>query len=166
MNTHEKPLRKQDILQDLLSSDQRVAVDVDCGRYLSRYYELVKLYCPACGSDEPRLRSCKHLLEYADCEQCETLYISPRQTPEIFKWFFRASATYAHRNKGIFPVTKDGSLKRIFVTSFDRLLELCEFFGVTTDSLLEFGAGFLEHLVRSGKSSNICVVARKPKAVV
>lgn len=138
----DKQLREQDIRPVVFSADQRVAAAVDTGRYLSRYAEFVRVACPACGADRPRPRFRKHLVEYVDCPECATMYISPRPTPEVLEWFYRGSANYAHWNKLIFPATEDARRERIFVPRVDRLLELCRKHGVATGSLLEIGAGF------------------------
>lgn len=142
MKQESNELREQDIRPVVFTADQRVAAAVDTGRYLSRYAEFVRVPCPACGADRPRPRFRKHLVEYVECPECETMYISPRPTPAVLEWFYRGSANYAHWNKVIFPATEDARRERIFVPRVERLLELCRRHGVATGSLLEVGAGF------------------------
>jgi 2-polyprenyl-3-methyl-5-hydroxy-6-metoxy-1,4-benzoquinol methylase len=135
-------LREADIRPVVFSFEQQVATTVDTGRYLSRFAEFVKVPCPACGADRPRKRFRKHLVEYVDCEDCETMYISPRPTPEVLKWFYLGSLNYAYWNKVIFPSTEAARRERIFSPRVDRLLDLCDRHGVSTQSLLDVGAGF------------------------
>lgn len=138
----DKKLTEKDIRPVTATAEQRTAAVVDAGRYLSRYAEFVHVACPACGADSPRQRFRKNCIAYVDCPQCETMYISPRPTPEVLEWFYRGSLNYAHWNNAIFPATEAARRERIFVPRVDRLLELCHRYEVRTEALLEVGAGF------------------------
>lgn len=135
-------LTEKDIRPVVFTEPQRVAAVVDAGRFLSRYGEFVHVACPACGTDDPRLKYRKNSISYVECPVCDTMYINPRPTPEVLEWFYRGSLNYAHWNKFIFPASEAARRERIFVPRVDRLLDLCTKHGVQTGALLEVGAGF------------------------
>lgn len=81
-------------------------------------------------------------MSYIECCQCNTLYVSPRPTPEVLEWFYRDSPNYAYWNEVIFPASEEVRRQKIFVPRVDRLIALCKKYSVTTTNLLEVGAGF------------------------
>ena len=135
-------LTEEDIRPQNLMAGQKIAALTDMGRMLSRCSEFVEVHCPACGIDQPTLRYSKNGLRYVQCQECQTLYITPRPTPEVLAWFYRDSPNYAYWNEHIFPASEESRRARIFVPRVDRLLEICARHRIPTGALLEVGAGF------------------------
>lgn len=121
---------------------QRIAVLTDIGRLLSRCSEFVLVDCPACGANDHVQKFEKNGINYVTCKRCQTFYVNPRPTPEVLEWFYRGSPNYAYWNEVIFPASEAARLERIFVPRVDRLLELCRKYEVSTNAILEVGAGF------------------------
>ncbi len=47
--------------------------------------------CPACGSPDASEAFRKHGFVYQECRRCESLYVSPRPTPDTLKRYYRQS---------------------------------------------------------------------------
>ena len=125
-----------------LMAKQRIAALTDAGRMLSRCGEFVHVDCPACGQSRSNKKYEKNGMSYVECTDCQTFYVNPRPPEEILEWFYKGSPNYAYWNEVIFPASEAARLERIFVPRVDRVLDLCSKYDVSTNSLIEIGAGF------------------------
>lgn len=135
-------LTEHEIRPESLMAEQRTAAVTDVGRMLSRYAEFVLVACPACESESACPQFEKNSIRYVTCTECATSYVSPRPTREVLEWFYRGSPNYSYWNNVVFPASEAVRTRKIFVPRVDHLLELCGRYSVSTDSLLEVGAGF------------------------
>ncbi len=135
-------MKETEIRPDALMDGARMAMLTDLGRMLLRRREFVDVNCPACGRRERELVHRKYGLEYQSCQFCDTIYISPRPTPEILAGFYSDSVNYAYWNKHIYPASEDVRRERIVVPRVERVLQYCKAFGVNMRSILEIGSGF------------------------
>ena len=135
-------LTEKDIRPQQYMAAQKVAALSDLGRMLSRCGEFVDVDCPACGAADSKPKYTKNGISYRTCLACQTFYVSPRPGPEVLDWFYGSSVNYAYWNEHIFPASEAARRERIFVPRVDRLLAICQKYDVTTDALLEVGAGF------------------------
>lgn len=133
---------EQEIRPAQYLAEEHVAVLTDLGRMLSRYSEFVHVACPACGADESKPKYEKNSINYVECKVCQTIYVNPRPSPDLLEWFYRGSPNYAYWNEVIFPASETARLEHIFVPRADRLLALCDKYGIETNAILEIGAGF------------------------
>lgn len=142
---------------------ERYAADIR--RLLERKSEFVSVPCPACGAAESTEAFRKFELDYVVCSSCETMYISPRPTPEILEHYYATSENYEYWNKYIFPASEATRREKIFRPRATRLVEICQRHGVRTDSLLEVGAGFgifCEEILRLNVFSRVVAVEPTP----
>jgi 2-polyprenyl-3-methyl-5-hydroxy-6-metoxy-1,4-benzoquinol methylase len=109
---------------------------------LSKCGEFIYVTCPACGADDFVPKFNKNSFSYVDCMVCETFYMNPRPPQNILDWFYSESLNYAYWNEFIFPASEKARLEQIFVPRVERLLELCCKYQVSTEAILEVGAGF------------------------
>jgi 2-polyprenyl-3-methyl-5-hydroxy-6-metoxy-1,4-benzoquinol methylase/ribosomal protein L37AE/L43A len=135
-------MKEDDIRPNTFAARQRVAMLQDVGRLLTRRNEFVEVTCPACAGSSRALKWEKFGLVYWECQDCRTVYISPRPSPEVLKWFYAESINYAFWNKYIFPASEPARRQNIFVPRVNRFLELCAKHGVVKGAVLEVGAGF------------------------
>jgi 2-polyprenyl-3-methyl-5-hydroxy-6-metoxy-1,4-benzoquinol methylase/predicted RNA-binding Zn-ribbon protein involved in translation (DUF1610 family) len=135
-------LKENDIRPENLMQKQKILTLTDAGRMLSRCGEFVHVDCPACGTTPAVEKFKKNGISYVECENCQTFYVNPRPSEEILEWFYKGSPNYAYWNEIIFPASETARLERIFTPRVDRVLEMCEKYGVSTNSLMEIGAGF------------------------
>lgn len=135
LNEHQ--IRPPDLMQG-----QKIALLTDIGRLLSRRSKFVEVDCPACGGRESYRKFEKFGLGYEECSVCRTLYVNPRPSPEVLKWFYIGSENYAYWNEHIFPASEQARRERIMVPRVDKVLELFRKHQLNMDALLEVGAGF------------------------
>lgn len=136
------PLRETDIrpAHMLAGQAERFAADVE--RMLRERDHFVEVACPACNGTSAAPAFEKLTLRYVVCRTCETMYITPRPSPEILRRYYETSENYAYWNKHIFPASEAARRERIFRPRAERILDICERYGVHTGVLLEVGAGF------------------------
>lgn len=135
-------IRENDIRPENLMNNQKIMATIDIGRMISKRDKFVEILCPACNSKESEKNISKYNLDYTYCKFCNTLYMNPRPPPEVLKWFYKDSPNYEYWNNFIFPASEEKRREKIFVPRVDRLLDLCEKYGVQKNSLLEVGCAF------------------------
>jgi 2-polyprenyl-3-methyl-5-hydroxy-6-metoxy-1,4-benzoquinol methylase len=135
-------LSENELRPDKLRAAQHASFAADIRRLLERKAEFVAVPCPACGRSRGREDFEKYGYRYVVCLGCETMYVSPRPTPEILEMYYSTSENYAYWNQHIFPATEAVRREKIFRPRAQRLQEICERFGQRGGTLLEVGAGF------------------------
>ena len=134
--------KEDDIRPDDLMDGQKQSFKNDIRRLLTRIDEFVAVRCPACGCKESGREFQKYELSYVRCVECDTMYISPRPSPEVVKWYYENSENYRYWCQHVFPASEDSRRKNIFRPRAKRTLELCERYGVNRKRFLEVGSGF------------------------
>ena len=135
-------LMEGEIRPDQLKQGQQERFAADVRRLLAQKDAFVTVPCPACGSGDARPAFQKHELSYVTCQGCATLYICPRPTPAILREYYASSENYVYWNNYIFPASEDARRAKIFRPRGERLVAICQRYGVRPGTLLEVGAGF------------------------
>jgi len=135
-------LTENEIRPDDLMSGQAERFANDVRRLNERESEFVTVPCPACESTQHDYRFEKYGLSFLGCDDCGTLYISPRPSPEILDWYYANSENYAYWNKHIFPASENARREKIFRPRAQRLVDACKRFGIDGGTFFEVGAGF------------------------
>jgi hypothetical protein len=78
---------------DALRSHARRSVE----QLLAAANEFVAVSCPGCASGGRSAAFDKHGFHYWRCQECWTLYVSPRPTPNQMRWYFRESPYAEYR---------------------------------------------------------------------
>ena len=118
----EKVFSENDIRPSDLVKKQKVFSVNDLARLLSRNGEFVDVACPACGAVVEKDAFVRNSLHYKCCPECDTLFISPRPTEEILKWFYKNSENYEFWEKHIFPASEEVRRRRSFVLELSKFL--------------------------------------------
>ena len=134
--------RETDIRPDHLMEGQADRFASDLRRLMAHKQEFVSVPCPACGSDSTRPAFHKYELSYVVCSQCETMYVSPRPTPELLDVYYSTSENYSYWNKYIFPASENARREKIFMPRAKRIVEICQRHQLNMGTVLEVGAGF------------------------
>ena len=134
--------RETDIRPDHLMDGQADRFASDLRRLMAHRQEFVVVACPACGSESSRPAFQKYELSYVVCGACETMYVSPRPTPELLDQYYSTSENYSYWNKYIFPASEDARREKIFMPRAKRIIEICQRHQVNMGTVLEVGAGF------------------------
>lgn len=140
--SNENNLKENDIRPVSLMANQKVVVLKDVAMLLNERDKFVDVNCPACDSSVKRKKYEKYGLEYVECPNCDTFYISPRPTDEVLGKFYANSYNYEYWNKYIFPASEEARRQKIFVPRVNTVLEYCKKYQVNQNSLLEVGAAF------------------------
>jgi 2-polyprenyl-3-methyl-5-hydroxy-6-metoxy-1,4-benzoquinol methylase/ribosomal protein S27E len=135
-------LRETEIRPDELMREQQVRFERDVQRMLARRSEFLSVPCPACSSTDDRTAWTKYGMSYVECSHCETVYISPRPSPEVLRDYYTNSENYEYWNRTIFPASESARREKIFRPRAARAAEICRRHGKTGGVLLEVGAGF------------------------
>lgn len=115
---------------------------VDAGRMLTMRKEFVSIECTACSSSSSKFRFEKLGLTYVMCTVCKTMYVNPRPSREVLEWFYSGSVLYPYWNEYIFPASEKTRRAKIVVPRVDKVLEICDYYKIRCNSLLEIGSGF------------------------
>jgi SAM-dependent methyltransferase len=169
--THSKtglnsPLSEQELCPDSLLAGQEAAFARDIERLHQRAGEFVKVVCPACEEVSSSAVFEKYGFSFRACSICQTIYMSPRPSPEVMAEYYRNSENYAYFATHIFPATEASRAEKIHKPRLDRILELCDRYGVTRGTLLEVGPGFgtfADVATRSGAFSQVLAIEPTPE---
>ena len=93
---------------DLLDKYMKIT-ERDVKKYLIKPGLLKECDCPACQSRRDKISFSKFGLDYCECKECGTLYISPRPTDEAIDDYYRNSRAGKYWRK---TLSKDTEIKR------------------------------------------------------
>ncbi len=134
-------LSERELCPDELLAEQEAAFARDIARLHARD-DMVKVACPACGTDRPDAAFEKFGFSFARCPECRTLYMNPRPSEASMSDYYAQSENYAYWAKHIFPATEAARREKIHRPALERVKAYCERFGLPRDVLVEVGPGF------------------------
>jgi 2-polyprenyl-3-methyl-5-hydroxy-6-metoxy-1,4-benzoquinol methylase/ribosomal protein S27E len=135
-------LSEQELCPDKLLAGQEEAFAQDIKRLQSKKSDFIAVNCPACDHrDSPPIFS-KFGFQYLQCPACQTIYMSPRPSPEVMAGYYANSENYRYWAEHIFPASEGARREKINRPWLARILEICEKHGVVRNHLLEIGPGF------------------------
>lgn len=145
---------------------QEEAYARDLERLRKRLPEFVRVACPACAADKPNGAFEKYGFSFQRCQECRTLYMSPRPTPAVMAGYYGNSDNYKFWAEHIFPASEASRREKIHRPMLDYLVAACERHGVPRGTLVEVGPGFgtfvsLAH--QSGQFGRVLAVERTPE---
>ncbi len=101
-----------------------------------------ELPCVACGGVQSQPVFEKNGFAYALCDDCGTLYQSPRPPIEAFESFYRDSVSSRFWAEEFFPAVAEARRASIFRPRVERLAQLCKDKNLKIRRLVDVGAGF------------------------
>jgi 2-polyprenyl-3-methyl-5-hydroxy-6-metoxy-1,4-benzoquinol methylase/ribosomal protein S27E len=150
--------------RELLGEQARLFAE-DVARLMRHRADFVERKCPACDSDDHTKTLEKTGMQFVTCNACGTLFANPCPRPAHMEEYYRTSQNYEFWSKHIFPASEPARREKIFRPRVERVLAICETFGVPTRTMLEVGAGFgsfcLE-MTRAGRFKRIIAVEPTP----
>lgn len=135
-------MRVNDIRPTELRALQEQAYARDLERLRKRLAEFVPVACPACGTDRSQPAFEKYGFSFRRCQECRTLYMSPRPTPEVMASYYGNSDNYRFWAEHIFPASETNRREKIHRPMLDYMVAACERYGVARELLVEVGPGF------------------------
>lgn len=158
-------LRETEIRPDELMAEQALRYAADVEALVAQRDRFVSVPCPACGADDHELAWRKYDLEYPRCRACETVYISPRPSPELLGEYYAGSKNYEYWNRVIFPASEAVRREKIFRPRAERAVEIAQRHGTRTRVLVDVGAGFgtfCEEVVRLNVFERVLAIEPEP----
>lgn len=159
-------LSEGDIRPASLMDQQGAHFAADVARLLANASEFVAVSCPACGGEDATSAFEKAGFSYRTCDGCQTIYLSPRPTPELLHQYYANSENYRFWAEKIFPASEDTRRDRIFRPRVERVLEFCARHDTPTGVLVEVGAGFgtfCEEVERTAAFDRVVAVEPTPE---
>lgn len=133
----ESQIRPNELMQENARLRQ-----IDLRQLMEQKHQFVKVNCPACQSRKVTKRWCKHGFKFVTCQECETVFISPRPTQTMLGKFYQQALSIKHWNDKIFPASEKDRREHIFKPRAKRLAELCQKYKIKHKLLVDVGAGF------------------------
>ena len=123
---------------------------------MQRYLELTKsdaiscfgsdlrepIPCVACESSDVSSAFEKHGFSYGLCQDCGTLYQTPRPTLSSFEFFYRESVSSKYFAETFAPAVEEARRERVFQPRVERLANMCANLGLDVQRLIDVGAGY------------------------
>jgi SAM-dependent methyltransferase len=148
---------------------------------LKRYYELsaidaekcfkggvrVGIHCVACDSQSSTYQFNKNTFSYDHCDQCGTLFQSPRPEAEFFEEIYSTSESSSYWAEVFFPAVAEARREKIFNPRVDRIAEICKDKNININSIIDVGAGYGIFLEEWKKCfCNVDALAIEPSSVL
>ena len=112
--TVERDLFEVEIKPDARIAEYRRLVDEDVRERLLGGGSLTAFACPGCLSHTSQVVFQKSGMAYRECDDCRTVYVSPRPTEEALADFYRSSRAACFWREHILPETREARREKLF----------------------------------------------------
>ncbi len=126
----------------------------------------VSVPCPACCQTKKQFVFNKGGFDYAQCVDCDTLYLSPRPTRDKFEKFYSDSISARFWADEFFPVVAEKRKEKIIKPNVDKIRTICNQRGIKVKTIVDIGAGyghFLEEWKKIDPDAQAIAVEPSPK---
>ncbi len=158
-------LTENAIRPDELMARSFELLEEDTKRLMADRNEFITVSCPACSKTETTLFCEKRGMSFVRCNECETVYGSPRPTEQRLAQYYREATYYDYWNQYIYPASEGARRERIVQPRVKRILEIAKRLGVGRERLIEIGAGtgqFCESMAETNHFQEIVAVEPTP----
>ena len=128
----------------------------DIDRFFSDHSRFVEVACPGCGSEACEPALAKFEFKYMLCSKCDSLYLSPRPTVEMYELYYRGAESVKFWSTHFFKETAEARRQEIFKPRARLVGEWAEKTGITSKGgglFVDIGSGyaiFLQEVQRLG----------------
>ena len=122
--------------------ERYVALSNEDTEFCFQIDERDEIPCVACGADKQVLEFEKIGFSYARCQQCGSLFQTPRPLLEAFEQFYRESKSSRYWAEVFFPAVAEVRREKIFYPRVQQLADLLENHQFLVNQLVEVGAGY------------------------
>ena len=153
-------MKEQDIRpQELLERYVELSAQ-DAKKYFSNV-ERRDVPCVACGAKNAIHQFSKYGFDYAICNKCDTLYQTPRPSPDAFEQFYCDSESSNYWANVFFPAVAEIRREKIVKPKVEDLSSLCDKIGLEVNNIIDIGAGygvFLDEWRKRNPGTNMVAV--------
>ncbi|MBF0231417.1 MAG: class I SAM-dependent methyltransferase [Desulfamplus sp.] len=100
------------------------------------------ILCVGCGGRQLQFQFEKNGFPYSLCEECGSLFQSPRPSISAFEKFYRESESSQYWAESFFPAVAEARRDKVFKSRVKRLSDLCETKGLDAQKIVDVGAGY------------------------
>jgi 2-polyprenyl-3-methyl-5-hydroxy-6-metoxy-1,4-benzoquinol methylase len=126
--------------KDLLNSYVELSA-LDAERFFAKAATF-SISCVGCGWGETTPQFKKNGFAYAACDNCGTLFQTPRASMQVFENFYRDSTSSRYWAEVFYPAVAEVRREKIFRPRVERLGALCAERKLTVNRLIDVGAGY------------------------
>jgi 2-polyprenyl-3-methyl-5-hydroxy-6-metoxy-1,4-benzoquinol methylase len=138
----------------------------DIEHFFADHSQFVPVACPACDSQRADAGLEKFGFQYVTCQQCGTLYLSPRPTPAMINAYYRESASVKFWETHFFKETAEARREKMFKPRAHLAAEWADQMGIEpTSTFVDVGSGygiFLEEVARIGRFGTVMGIEPAP----
>ena len=150
-------IRPRKLFSDYLELSRK-----DIEIYFSDHSNFVEVICPGCKGDDSKLEFIKHGFSYKKCNNCNSLYVSPRPTKNMISDFYKVSESSRFWAEHFYPETADARREMIFKPRAEVINDLLRNINIPSPkSLVDVGAGygiFLDEIRKHGFFDEVIAV--------
>lgn len=138
MSMKEFEIRPKEIFDEYIRISRN-----DIEHFFSDRDSFVEIDCPGCGGSKSEFSFLKYGFSYRLCNNCQSLFVSPRPREETINNFYRDSASSRFWAESFFPKTAEARREKIFRPRALLIKDLLSTYKVPSPRLLaDVGAGF------------------------
>lgn len=138
-----EPLSEYELCPEQFLEEQEAAFARDIARIHARSSEFVATPCPACESTSADSIFSKYGFQFVRCEECGTIFMSPRPSEAVMADYYANSENYAYWAKFIFPASEAVRREKIHKPWLERIVGICNQHSADRiGRLIEVGPGF------------------------
>ncbi len=157
----EADIRPQELFNRYLELSRQ---DID--RFFADHSQFVPVACPACDSRQAAPGLEKFGFQYVTCQECGTLYLSPRPMPAMINAYYRESESVKFWETHFFKETAEARREKMFKPRAHLAAEWADRVGINTEStFVDVGSGygiFLEEVARLGHFGTVMGIEPAP----
>lgn len=128
-------IRPQDLFDELLRLNQ-----LDIEKYFSNPIA-EKINCPACG-DKGSHTFTKNNFDFEECQNCKTLYVSPRPKREYFDAYYTDSLSTQYWATTFYKATEANRREMLWKPKAKLIKEKIDTFAPDTQKIIDIGGGY------------------------
>lgn len=154
-------MKEDDIRPTDLHEEYLRLSNIDAETFFTDKNARFDLPCPACGSEHVNTAFEKGGFGYTQCQECNTLFQSPRPTIEAFEQFYIDSPSSNYWAEVFFPKIAEARRELIFKPRVNQISEYCDSNNISHNTVIDVGAGygiFLEEWEIKHPENSVCAV--------
>lgn len=154
-------LKESDIRPESIYNEYKDLLCKDIEEYFSNSSSLKKIDCPGCANQKTKFVFAKMGFDYHVCENCGSLFVSPRPTDEALRTFYKNSSAGLFLRKHFLKDTLESRSEKVFSYRIQWIIGLMEEFLPDAEVFLEYGTKyptFLQELNSYGHFKSIVSV--------
>lgn len=114
----------------------------DCRKLLAKAASFVEVECPACADAHKSPAFSKLGFNYVLCEGCQSLYVSPRPSPELLQELYSEGRSVAFWSTHFYKETYAARKEKMFKPRAALVRELVGRYSAKTLTIVDVGAGY------------------------